>query len=83
LIQFDTDDPNAFNKNVSKRIAEELAEVDEPRNRAQAQIDRWWEATRGFEAEASDSYMVGGFMERWSQTPSYTKDRRDRDWRVR
>jgi hypothetical protein len=33
--------------------------------------------------EENDLYQVGGFMERWSQTPSYTKARRDRDWRVR
>jgi hypothetical protein len=76
-------DDNTASKNYYRRIAEELAEADEPRNRAQAQLDHWWQAQRDFEDEWDDSYMVGGFMERWSRTPSYTKSRRDWDWRVR
>jgi hypothetical protein len=74
---------NAYNKNYYRRVAEELAEADEPRNRAQAQLDHWWQAQRDFEEEWDDSYMVGGFMERWSQTPSFSKSKRDRDWKVR
>jgi hypothetical protein len=35
------------------------------------------------EADIEDIYMVGGFMERHSRTPSFHKSRRDRDWRVR
>jgi hypothetical protein len=74
-------DDNAYNKNVNRRIAQELAEAET--NKHQLALDHWWESQRAFEAELSDSYMVGGFMERWSQTPSYTKSKRDRDWRVR
>ena len=39
-------DDNAYNKNYYRRVAEELAEADEPRNRAQAQLDHWWQAQR-------------------------------------
>jgi hypothetical protein len=56
---------------------------DEPRNRQQAFLDRWWQSERDFDAELNDTYTVGGFLERWSQTPSYTKGRRDRDWRIK
>jgi hypothetical protein len=76
-------DDNAYNKNYYRRIAEELAEADEPRNRAQAQLDHWWQAQRDFETGFDDFYECGGFLERWSRTPSYTKSKRDRDWRVR
>jgi hypothetical protein len=64
-------------------MQKELAELDDPVVRAQMQLDRWWESQRDFEEEESDTYMVGGFQERWSTTPSYTKSKRDRDWRVR
>jgi hypothetical protein len=52
-------------------------------NKHQIALDRWWQSQRDFEAEANDYYMVGGFLERWSTTPSYTKGRGDRDWKVR
>jgi hypothetical protein len=68
-------------QNYNKRLAEELAEAEAHKN--QLALDRWWESQREFEAEANDYYQVGGYLERWSQTPSYTKSRRDRDWRVR
>jgi hypothetical protein len=77
------DNPNQANRNYNRRIAVELAEANEPRNRAQAQLDRWWQAQRDFDWEEDDIYYVGGFQEKWSQTPSYTKSRRDRDWKVR
>jgi hypothetical protein len=38
-------DDNTASKNYYRRLAEELAEADEPRNRAQAQLDRWWEVS--------------------------------------
>jgi hypothetical protein len=41
------------------------------------------QAQRDFERELNDEYMVGGFLERHSTTPSFHKSRRDRDWRVR
>jgi 1,2-phenylacetyl-CoA epoxidase catalytic subunit len=66
-----------------RRVAEEMAEADESRNRAQAQLDRWWQLQRDFETEISDTYMVGGFLERWSSTPSYTKGMREPDWRIK
>jgi hypothetical protein len=74
-------DDNAAAKNRNRRIAEELAEAEA--NKYQLALDRWWQAQRDFEEEWDDSYMVGGFMERWSQTPSFSKSRRDRDWKVR
>jgi hypothetical protein len=76
-------DDNAYNKNVNRRMQEELAEFNTPQARYQQQLDRHWQAQREFEEEADDFYMVGGFQEQWSKTPSFTKSRRDRDWRVR
>jgi hypothetical protein len=78
-----TDDDNTASKNYNKRIAEELAELDDPVVKAQLQLDRWWQAQRDFEEEFDDLYECGGYLERWSQTPSYTKSKRDRDWRIR
>jgi hypothetical protein len=78
-----SDDPNQGNKNYNKRLAQEYAELDDPLVKAQMQLDRWWQAQRDLEFEEDDMYEVGGFLERWSQTPSYTKSKRDRDWRVR
>jgi hypothetical protein len=77
------DDSNQANRNYNRRIAAELAEANEPRNRAQAQLDRWFQERRDFEIEFDDYYEVGGFQERWSQTPGFHKTRRDRDWRVK
>jgi len=76
-------DDNTASKNYYKRIAAEYAELDDPRVKAQMQLDRWWQAQRDFETEFDDYYEVGGFLERWSQTPSFTKTKRDRDWRVK
>jgi hypothetical protein len=64
-------------------LAQELAELDDPVVKAQLQLDRWWQAQREFEAELDDYYECGGYLERWSTTPSFTKSKRDRDWRVR
>jgi hypothetical protein len=77
------DDPNQANKNYNKRLAQEYAELEDPLVKAQMLLDHWWQSRRDFEEELDDTYMVGGFQERWSQTPSYTKSTRDRDWRVR
>jgi hypothetical protein len=74
---------NTASKNYHRRLAQEYAELDDPRVKAQMQLDRWWQSRRDFEEEFDDYYEVGDFLERWSQTPSYTKSRRDRDWRVR
>jgi hypothetical protein len=78
-----SDDSNAYNKNLNKRLAQEYREADDPVVKAQLQLDRWWELQRDLDWEEQDVYYVGGFQERWSQTPSYTKSRRDRDWRVK
>ena len=56
---------------------------DPQRNRAQAQLDYWWEAARASEEAETDMFFVGGFQEFHSKTPSFHKTRRDRDWRVR
>ena len=76
-------DDNAANKNYYKRIAAEYAELDDPLVKAQMQLDRWWESQRDLDWEDDDIYYVGGFQERWSQTPQFTKSKRDRDWKVR
>jgi hypothetical protein len=78
-----SDHDNAANKNYYRRIAEELREADDPVVKAQLQLDHWVESQRALDEELNDSYMVGGFLEHWSQTPSFTKAQRDRDWRVR
>jgi hypothetical protein len=78
-----SDGDNIASKNYNKRIAQELAELDDPRVRAQMQLDRWWQEMRDLDWDENDVYEVGGFRERWSETPSFTKSRRDRDWRVR
>jgi hypothetical protein len=78
-----SDDGNQASKNYYRRVAQELAEFDTPQARYQAQLDRWWESQRDLSEEELDVYEVGGFLERWSQTPSYTKSRRDRDWRIK
>ena len=44
-------DDNQYNKNYNKRIAQELAEADEPRNRQQAALDRWVQSQRDLAAE--------------------------------
>ena len=76
-----SDGNNSANKNYHKRVAEELKEAEA--NRYQIQLDRWWEAQRDLDWEEDDVSYVGGFQERWSQTPSFTKTKRDRDWRVK
>jgi hypothetical protein len=76
-------DDSTTSKNYYKRLAEEQAELDDPRVRAQMQLDHWWQSQRDFEAELDDSYMVGGFLEYHSRTPSFHKSKRDRDWGVR
>jgi hypothetical protein len=78
-----TDDDNTASKNYNKRLAQELAELDNPVVKAQLQLDRWWQAQRDFEEEFDDMYEVGGFVEYHSRTPSFHKSKRDRDWRVR
>jgi hypothetical protein len=42
---------NTYQRNVNRRIAEELREADEPRNRTQAQLDHWVQSERDVEAE--------------------------------
>jgi len=38
-----SDDTNAYNKKVNKRMAAELAEVEDPIISGQLQLDRWWQ----------------------------------------
>jgi hypothetical protein len=77
------DDPSQANKNYNKRLAQEYAELEDPIVKGQMVLDHWWQMRRDLDEEEQDVYYVGGFQERWSQTPSYTKSKRDRDWRVR
>jgi hypothetical protein len=72
-----------YNRRVHARMQEELQEFDTPQARYQAVLDRHWQAQRDLEFEDDDMYQVGGFVEFHSTTPSYTKGRRDPDWRVR
>jgi hypothetical protein len=76
-------DDNSATKNYYKRLAQEHAELDDPLVKAQMQLDRWWESRRDLEFEDDDYYEICGFRERWSQTPSFHKTKRDRDWKVR
>ena len=76
-------DDNTANKNYYRRLRQEYAELDDPLVKAQMQLDKWWGLQRDLDWEDDDTYMVGGFQERWSQTPQFTKSKRDRDWRVR
>jgi hypothetical protein len=76
-------DDNTANKNYYRRLQKEYAELDDPIVKAQMQLDRWWELQRDLDWEDDDVYYVGGFRERWSQTPEFTKSKRDRDWKVR
>jgi hypothetical protein len=76
-------DDNQANKNYYRRLRQEYAELDDPRVKKQMEIDRWWQIQRDLDFEERDVYYVGGFQERWSQTPSFTKTRRDRDWRIK
>jgi hypothetical protein len=69
---------------ISRRLQQEFDEFQNDRVRLQqAQIDTWFEGQLDLLEEEMDVYECGGFLERWSQTPSYTKSRRDRDFRVR
>jgi hypothetical protein len=77
------DDSNQASRNYNRRLAQEYAELDDPIVKGQMALDRWWESQRDLEFEENDVYYVGGFQERWSKTPSFTKSKRDRDWRVR
>jgi hypothetical protein len=74
---------NTASRNYNRRIAEELAEFNTPQARYQQALDRHWESQRDLDEEESDVYNVGGFQERWSETPSFHKTRRDRDWRIK
>jgi hypothetical protein len=74
---------NTAAKNYHRRLAQEYAELDNPRVKSQMQLDRWWQLQRDLEFEDDDYYEVAGFRERWSQTPQFTKSNRDRDWRVK
>ena len=76
-------DDNTASKNYHKRLQEELAEFNTPQARYQQVLDRHWQSELDFAEEESDVYYVGGFRERWSETPSFHKTRRDRDWRVK
>jgi hypothetical protein len=76
-------DDNTASKNYHKRLQEELAEFNTPQARYQQVLDRHWQSELDFAEEESDVYYVGGFQERWSTTPSFTKSWRDRDWRIK
>jgi hypothetical protein len=72
-----------YQQRLAARLQRENAELDDPVVKAQLQLDRWVESERAFAAELDDMYEIGGFIEYHSKTPSYTKGRRDPDWRVR
>ena len=73
-----------YQENQIERMRAEIEAFEgDQRAKYQAILDRWWEGQRDLEQELADQYFVGGFMEQWSKTPSFTKGKRDRDWRVR
>jgi hypothetical protein len=74
---------NEANRRHYARIQQEYAELDDPRVKAQMQLDRWWESQRDLDFEENDWVEIGGFRERRSAMPSFHRGRRDSDWRVR
>jgi hypothetical protein len=75
-------DDNAASKNYYRRIAAELAELDDPVVKAQMRLDQWWQSQRD-EFDDDDYIEIGGFRERRSAMPSFHKSRHDKDWRIR
>ena len=73
-----------YQQRVNKQMRKEIEEADTEWVRKQKLLDLLWQSKLDAESDWDDEmYEVGGFQERWSQTPSFTKARRDRDWRVR
>jgi hypothetical protein len=65
------------------RIRAEVAEFEaDPRMRAQAVIDAWWERKLLAEAPLDDGYVdIGGFRE--LRRPTCHRGPRDSDWSLR
>jgi hypothetical protein len=59
---------NEANRRAHEQMQKEIAKVEA--NRYQKVLDDWWQSQRDLDEELNDSYMVGGFMEKWSTTPS-------------
>jgi len=70
---------NEANRRQHEQMQRELEEANDPRNRYQKQLDAWWQSQRDLDEEEADIYYVGGFQERWSETPSFIKSRPERD----
>jgi hypothetical protein len=63
----------------SQQMAKEIAEWNDARNRAQRELDRWWQARLDFEADDDEWIMVGGFRERRYRTTCH-RGRGDPDY---
>jgi hypothetical protein len=62
-----------------EQLAKELAELNHPRVRYQAELDRWWQLQRDFADALDDGYVnVGGFRER--RRPTCHRGPGDPDW---
>jgi len=60
--------------------AKEIAELNDPRARYQAELDRWWQAKRDLETALDDGYVnVGGFREPRYKTTCH-RGPGDPDW---
>jgi hypothetical protein len=75
-----SEDDNQASKNYNRRIAQELAELDTPRARAQAVLDRFWQNKLDDEFEDNDWVEISGYWERKSAMPSFHRSKRDRDF---
>jgi len=59
--------------------AKEIAELNDPRARYQAELDRWWQLQRDFADALDDHVYVGGFREPRYKTTCH-RGPGDPDW---
>jgi hypothetical protein len=74
---------NQARQNYSRQLAAEYAEINTPRARAQAELDRWWQAKLDARARARRSEVpeVGEYdpMKRFEAEMDYQQEQAD--WR--
>jgi hypothetical protein len=63
----------------SQQMAKEIAEANEARNRAQRELDRWWQAKLDLEADDDEYVTIAGFRERRYRTTCH-RGRGDPDY---
>jgi hypothetical protein len=76
-------DEQTYQQRVARRQREEIAALDNPVARRQAELDFYWQCKLDAEAalQADREWVeVGGFLER--RRPSCHRSRKDSDWGV-